>query len=406
MTIDDELNEGGGDEQLEDFAALLEANLSGPERLSRGQSIDAVVVKISCDWVFIDTGRKGEGVLARDEFVAATGEVTLREGDTVRAFYLGTTDGEARFTTRMSAKGGGGSPVVEEAWRSSIPLEGTIEKEIKGGFEVRLSGSVRAFCPFSQVDLYRGDAAGYLGKRFEFKVTQYGENGRNIVVSRRALQEAERDRMREALRANLREGMTVTGTIRSLQPFGAFIAIEGGIDGLIPISELAWGRIDEPAEIVKVGEQVQVVVKKLDWESNKFSFSLREAGADPWHGIGERFPDGSFHFGTVARLAPFGVFVTLEPGIDGLIHISKLASGKRIQHPREVVREGEKIEVKIEGIDHVTRRISLALAAVTRAADEEARQTVEARQFSQQSEKVTFGSLADKFRLAGGKQKR
>lgn len=405
MSIDDEFNEMSGDEQMEDFAAMLEANLAGPERLSRGQSIDALVVKISGDWVFIDTGRKGEGVLSREEFIAPTGEIALKEGDVVRAFYLGMTDGEARFTTRLSSKGGG-SPVIEEAWRSGIPVEGVIDKEIKGGFEVRLSGSVRAFCPFSQVDLYRGDAAGYIGRRYDFKVTQYGENGRNIVVSRRVLQEAERERMRAELRERLQEGMTVSGTIRSLQPFGAFVAVEGGIDGLIPISELAWGRIDNPADVVSIGQQVQVVVKKLDWESNKFSFSMREAGADPWQGVAERYPDGSFHVGHVARLAPFGVFVTLEPGIDGLIHISKLASGKRIQHPREVVREGEKIEVKIEGIDHVTRRISLVLAAVSRAVDEEVRQTTEARQFSQQSEKVSFGSLADKFRLAGNKHKR
>lgn len=389
----------------EDFAALLEANLGGADQLQKGQTVDAVVVKISGDWVFIDTGRKGEGVLAREEFLAEDGTISIKEGDTVRAFYLGASNGEARFTTRMGSRGAG-SPQIEEAWRSGIPVEGSVDKEIKGGFEVRLAGNVRAFCPFSQIELYRAaEASAYVGKRLEFRVTQYAENGRNIVVSRRILLEEERERQRVLLREKLQEGMTVTGVIRSLQPFGAFINVDG-IEGLIPISELAWGRIADPAEIVSVGQSVQVVVKKLDWDNNKFSFSLREAGIDPWQTAIQRYTEGSFHVGTVARLAPFGAFVTLEPGIDGLIHISKLGAGKRIQHPREVVKEGETIEVKVEGVESATRRISLTLAATAHAAEEEAKTAAEARQIAQQSEKVTFGSFGDMLRKAADKGKK
>lgn len=389
----------------EDFAALLEENLGGSERLQKGQTVDATVVKITGDWIFIDTGRKGEGVLGKEEFLDADGQLTVKEGDTVRAFFLGQSNGEARFTTRLGGRGAG-SPQIEEAWRSQIPVEGSVEKEIKGGFEVRLAGNARAFCPFSQIELFRAaDAAAYIGKRFEFRVTQYSENGRNIVVSRRVLLEAERERQRELMRERLVEGATVTGVIRSVQPFGAFVNVDG-IEGLIPISELAWGRVEDPSEIVTPGQTVQLVVKKLDWENNKFSFSMRGAESDPWQGVGERYPLNSFHHGAVARLAPFGAFVTLEPGIDGLIHISRLGAGKRIQHPREVVREGERIEVKIEGIDNATRRISLTLAAASRAADEEASSAAEARAFSQQAEKVSLGSLADKFRSAGDKKRR
>lgn len=389
----------------EDFAALMEANLGGSDRLEKGQTVDAVVVKISGDTVFIDTGRKGEGVLGREEFLAEDGTLTIKEGDTVRAFYLGSANGEARFTTRLG-KGAAGNAQIEEAWRSEIPVEGSVEKEIKGGYEIRLPGSTRAFCPFSQIDLYRsGEPASFIGQRFDFRVTQYAENGRNIVVSRRVLQEAEREVQRDLMRSRLTEGMTVTGTIRSLQPFGAFIQVEG-IDGLIPISELAWGRIGDPSEIVSIGQSVAVVVKKLDWANNKFSFSLREAGSDPWQGVVERFADGSYHTGVVARLAPFGAFVTLEPGIDGLIHISKLGAGKRIQHPREVVKEGEQVEVKIEGIDHAARRISLSMAAISRAADEEVKTTTEFRQLAQQTDKVSLGSFADMLRKAGEKKGR
>jgi small subunit ribosomal protein S1 len=387
----------------EDFAALLEASLGGAEKLNKGQSVDATVVKISGDWVFIDTGRKGEGVLSREEFLKEDGTISISEGDTIRAIYLGQIDGETRFTTRIGARGGQGNAQIEEAWRSAIPVEGSVEKEVKGGFEVRLPGAVRAFCPFSQIDLYRGEAAGYIGRRCDFRVIQYSEDGRNIVVSRRIIMEEEAQKQKELLRESLSVGMVVTGTIRSLLPFGAFINV-GGIDGLIPISELAWGRVADPAEILTVGQVVQVTVKKLDWENNKFSFSLRDAGSDPWQGISERYPEGSFHVGTVARLVPFGAFVTLEPGIDGLIHISKLGAGKRIAHPKEAVREGEKLEVKIEAIDLASRKISLALATVSRAAEEAAESVDEFRQLAAKTEKTSFGSFGDLLKKAGKKK--
>ena len=384
----------------EDFAALLEASLGGAEKLNKGQTVDATVVKISGDWVFIDTGRKGEGVLSREEFLKEDGTISISEGDTIRAIYLGQVDGETRFTTRIGAKGGQGSAQIEEAWRSAIPVEGSIDKEVKGGFEIRLPGAVRAFCPFSQVDLFRGEAASYLGRRCDFRVIQYSENGRNIVVSRRIILEEEAQQKKELLRESLTVGMVVTGTIRSLLPFGAFINVDG-IDGLIPISELAWGRVEDPAEILSVGQVVQVTVKKLDWENNKFSFSLREAGIDPWQSVSERYAEGSFHVGTIARLVPFGAFVTLEPGVDGLIHISKLGAGKRIAHPKEVVREGEKLEVKIESIDLATRKISLALAAVSRAAEEATQGADEFRQLAAKTEKTSFGSFGDLLKKAG-----
>ena len=387
-------------EEEEDFAALLEANLGGAEKLNKGQSVDATVVKISGDWVFIDTGRKGEGVLSREEFLKEDGTISISEGDTIRAIYLGQVDGETRFTTRIGAKGGQGSAQIEEAWRSAIPVEGSVEKEVKGGFEIRLPGAVRAFCPFSQIDLHRGDAAGYIGRRCDFRVIQYSEDGRNIVVSRRIILEEEAQQQKELLRESLAVGMVVTGTIRSLLPFGAFINV-GGIDGLIPISELAWGRVTDPAEILSVGQVVQVTVKKLDWENNKFSFSLRDAGIDPWQTVSERYAEGSFHVGTVARLVPFGAFVTLEPGIDGLIHISKLGAGKRIAHPKEVVREGEKLEVKIESIDLASRKISLTLAAVSRAAEEATQSADEFRQLAAKTEKTSFGSFGDLLKKTG-----
>lgn len=378
----------------EDFASLLEESFAGSANLTKGQSVDAMVVKISGDWIFIDTGCKGEGILCREEFLNEDGTLSVSEGETVRAIYLGQSDGESRFTTRIGTKGGQGSAQIEDVWRSSIPVEGTIEKEVKGGFEVRLPGAVRAFCPLSQIDLFRSDLSGYVGRRCDFRVIQYSENGRNIVISRRVILEEEAQRQKDLLREKLTVGMVVTATVRSILPFGAFIHTEG-IDGLLPISELAWGHVKDPSEILSVGQVVQVKAKRLDWDNNKFSFSLRDAGADPWLCAGERYREGSYHIGTVSRLAPFGAFVTLEPGIDGLIHISKVRMGKRISHPREVVREGEKLEVKIDSIDLETRKISLSLAAVSRAADEDAQSVSDYRQFAAKGEKTTFGSFGD-----------
>lgn len=231
---------------------------------------------------------------------------------------------------------------------------------------------MRAFCPFSQIALRRGDDhEALVGSRLTFRITEYGEKGRNIVVSRRVLLEEEQQRLREAAWAAMEEGMTVSGTVTSLRDFGAFVDI-GGLEGLVPLSELGWGRVRDAAELLSVGQQVQVVIKSMDREKNRISLSIRETLADPWERVGELHPEGSFQNGTVVRLTTFGAFVALPCGLDGLIHISRLGGGKRINHPREVLAEGENVEVKVESIDRANRRISLALAGAARLAEEEA----------------------------------
>jgi small subunit ribosomal protein S1 len=164
--------------------------------------------------------------------------------------------------------------------------------------------------------------------------------------------------------------MTVAGTVISLQDFGAFVDI-GGLEGLIPISEIGWSRVKDVRDVLSVGQQVQVVVKTIDREKDRISLSLKDTLADPWDQVSQQYPEGSFHTGSVSRLAPFGAFVTLASGVDGLLHISKLGAGKRINHPREVLKEGESVEVRIESFDRANRRLSLALAGVARAAEEE-----------------------------------
>ena len=379
----------------EDFAELFEQSLGkqGKRWLEPGQKTTARVLKATNEWIFIDIGQKGEGIVDSKEFLDLDGNLTVKEGDQISAYFLSSSRGEMRFTTRVGG-GASGSSQLEEAWQTGIPVEGVVEKEIKGGYEIKLGGTARAFCPFSQIALRRvEDSASLIGTRLPFRITEYGEQGRNIIVSRRALLEEEQRQLRDEAQAGISEGMRVSGTVTSLQPFGAFVDI-GGLEGLIPMSELGWARVKDVSEVLSVGQQVNVVIKSIDREKERISLSLKDTLADPWEQVAQQYPEGSFHTGTVARLAPFGAFITLASGLDGLIHISKLGSGKRINHPREVLKEGESVEVKVESIDRAERRISLSLAGVARAADEEEATLAEFRR--QSAEKPAgMGTLGD-----------
>jgi len=382
----------GGAAQDEDFAAMLEQSLVRRQKHEPGQMVEAKIVKISDEWVFLDLGGKGEGYLDKKEVTDPSGTVTVRQGDMLRAYYLSTKNNELLFTTKIGS-GAAARNQLEDAWRSGVPVEGAIVKEVKGGFEVRI-GTARAFCPFSQTGLRRGDdQAAYIGRTLTFKIIEYGENGRNIVVSRRPILEEEQRGKKQALKATLQEGMRVKGTVVSLQKFGAFVDI-GGIEGLLPISEVAWSRTEKISDVLRSGQEIEVIIKKIDWEQERFSFSLKDILADPWEGVAEKYPVGSFHEGKVVRLAPFGAFVALSEGIDGLIHISKLGGGRRISHPREVLKEGQAIEVQVEAVDRDNRKVSLALAEVSRA-ETEAAETIKEYKQREAEAPQNMGSLGE-----------
>jgi small subunit ribosomal protein S1 len=347
----------------DDFAALLERSLLGAAHLKPGEKIEATVLQIGAEWLFLDVGQKGEGVLDLKELLDAEGNSTVAVGDRLKVYFLGRSADELRFTTRLGGRSGAGTAHLEEAWRSGIPVEGRIEKEVKGGYEVKLPGGVRAFCPFSQLGRGRQDATDSLiGQSVPFRITQFSEQGRNIVVSRRELIEEERRAQRAALRETLHEGDVVCGTVTAIRDFGAFVDI-GGIEGLLPISEIAWVRIDSIEEVLQVGQELQVAVKSCDWEKERFSFSLRDTLADPWQQkVGSLYREGVTLTGTVSRLAQFGAFVTLDEGIDGLLPIGRLGGGKRIRHPQDVLQVGQQLLVTIENIDSAQRRIALGLA--------------------------------------------
>ena len=296
------------------------------------------------------------------EFCDENGECTVREGDTVEAFFLSAKNNGLLFTTKISG-GASAAAHLEDAHRNNIPVEGKVAKETKGGFEVTIGGNVRAFCPYSQMGLRRiENADDYIEEILSFKVIEYSENGRNIVLSHRAILEEEREEKREELKSSLEVGTMITGRITSIRNFGAFMDT-GALEGLIPISEISWGRVEDIHGILSVGQEVEAEIMKLDWEADRFSFSLRKALPDPWEEIG-KYSAGASLTGRVARLTKFGAFVTLEPGVDGLIHISQLGKGRKINHPREVLQEGDSVLVRIDSINSEERRISLSMPAI------------------------------------------
>ncbi len=384
----------------ERFADLFQVKNVSSRNLKPGDRINAKVADISGENIFLDVGGKSEGVLAAAEVRNPDGRIELKPGDAVRVYLLAVRGGEMVFTTSVGSSHAS-LLELEEAFRSGIPVEGRVVSEIKGGFEVVVAGQ-RGFCPYSQMDIRRvEDPADHLDKNYQFKIIEFTGNGRNIILSARALLEEERERQRAMLRETLEEGARISGTVTSIRDFGAFVDI-GGVDGLIPISELAWGQVDRVEDILSRGQQVEVMIRKLDWDNDRISLSLRETTESPWDSAVKKYPEGSIHQGRVSRLAAFGAFITLEPGVDGLLHISKLGAGRRINHPREVLEVGRDITVRIDSVEADKKRISLApedAAAADREKDERPSRPPAA------SAPKTLGTLGDLLRdkLAGKK---
>lgn len=374
------------------FAELFEQSQKEPVWLKPGQKVEARIVKISPEWVFLDLGGKDEGYLDKKELVNDDGTLTVKEGDTIRAFFLSSRRSEKLFTTKI-ASGEAGRTFIEEAWRSGIPVEGVVDKEIKGGFDIRIAGTMRGFCPFSQMGLGRIDKpSDFIGQRLPFAITEYGQKGRNIILSNRIILAREQQAHRDSMMQSLKEGQVVKGKIVSLQKFGAFVDI-GGIQGLLPLSEIGWGRTEDIHDALKIGEEVEAAILKIDRDKDRISLSLKQMLADPWESVESRYPEGSIHAGRVSRLTNFGAFVTLEAGVDGLLHVSRLGAGKRIKHTGEILKTGQDIEVKIEKIDRTTKRLSLILASQEETAGEK-EETSDFRQYLPKKPD-SFGSLGD-----------
>jgi len=346
------------DSNASDLEKMYEQSFSGMGFFKPGQAVKTEVVSISKDCVFLQLNGKSEGILDRDELTDKEGKLTVKVGDPLRAFFLNAENGEMHFTTKISGNTAG-AEMLEQAYLEKIPVEGLVEKEIKGGYEIKI-GEFRAFCPYSKMGERRSDnPAEYIGKNLSFKIQEYKDNGRSLLVSNRLIYEEARQERLEALKKTLHEGMVITGTIKSIQSFGAFVDL-GGIQALLPISEISRSRVEDIQAILSVGQEIQASVLQIDWRNERISLSMKSLLADPWETAKEKYPEGSKHTGKVVRLADFGAFVSLEPGIDGLMHNSEISKASGYSTGREpTLKLGQTVSVEIIGVDQSNKRISL-----------------------------------------------
>lgn len=355
-----------------DFAALLrelekteQAMLgSGPKV---GEKVSGTVIEIGAEQVFIDLGGKAEARMDIANLKDAEGRIGIAVGDSIEAVVASLDpDSGALILGSRHGRHLHGSAELEQAYREGLPVEGHITGTTKGGLEVQVAGQ-RAFCPASQADIrFVEDLNSLVGTRCAFRITKF-EAGRrlNLVVSRRALLEEEQAARAAEVRANLEEGAVLPGTVVGLKDFGAFIDL-GGVEGMVHVSELALGRVRHPEEVLSVGEQVEVAVLRIEQTGNpkrpeKIALSIRALAKSPWSDIAERYPTGVEVNGRVTRTQPFGAFVELEPGVEGLVHISELGAGRRVNHPDEVLAAGQEVAVVVLKVEPDRRRISLSL---------------------------------------------
>jgi len=344
----------------ESFAELFEESLVSLD-MQPGSIITGIIVDIDSDWVTVHAGLKSEGVIPREQFLNDQGELTIKVGDEVHVALEAVEDGfgETKLS-REKAKRAESWKVLEAAFAAEEIVKGVINGKVKGGFTVDVN-TIRAFLPGSLVDVRPvRDTTHLEGKELEFKVIKLDQKRNNVVVSRRAVLEAENSAEREALLETLQEGQVVKGIVKNLTDYGAFVDL-GGVDGLLHITDMAWKRIKHPSEIVNVGDEIDVKVLKFDRERNRVSLGLKQLGEDPWVAITGRYPEGTRVTAKVTNLTDYGCFAELEEGVEGLVHVSEMDWTNKNIHPSKVVNVGDEVEVMVLDIDEDRRRISLGI---------------------------------------------
>ncbi len=355
------------------FAAML-AEMEGPRRQKGGprarvgDEVTAKVVMIGKDAVFVDLGEKAEGVIDRAELLDDAGELTVAVGDEVTARVVSTSGGSIALKKKMG-RGADGAAELRHAMDARLPVAGTVAAVNKGGVEVDVAG-VRAFCPVSQLDAsFVEDTGAYLGQRLDFLVTRFEPAGRggkpNVVLSRRALIEEENKKRAAETRSRLEVGMVVTGVVKTIKDYGAFVDI-GGIEGMLHVAQLGFERVKHPSDVLTVGASIEVQIINMEQgdKRERISLSLKSLQADPFDVAAAQLTVGQSLKGTVARCEPFGAFVELPGGAQGLVHVSELGENRRVNHARDVVNVGQEVEVVVLGIDEEKRRIALSMKAV------------------------------------------
>jgi small subunit ribosomal protein S1 len=344
----------------ESFAELFEQSFAS-QQIRPGAILTGIVVEVNDDVVIVNAGLKSESVIPTEQFKNERGELEVAVGDEVEVALDAVEDGfgETRLS-REKAKRSRTWTVLEEAFEKGEVVQGMITGRVKGGFTVELE-LVRAFLPGSLVDIRPVRDPTYLeGKMLDFKVIKLDRKRNNVVVSRRAVVEEEYSAERDELLKNLTEGAVLSGVVKNLTDYGAFVDL-GGIDGLLHITDMAWRRVKNPSEVVNVGDEIRVKVLKFDRERNRVSLGLKQLGEDPWQDIARRYPQNTRLFGRVTNLADYGAFVEIEDGVEGLVHVSEMDWTNKNVNPSKVVQIGDEVEVMVLDIDEERRRVSLGI---------------------------------------------
>ncbi len=352
------------DDDTTTMAELLEA-YDGEQQASIqvGDRIKGRILSIGREHIFVDTGHKLDGVIERAELAGEDGSIPFEVGDTIDAFVMSKKGGEIRLSKAIS--GIGGLAILQEALEKGVPIEGKVLEQVKGGYRVEVVKR-RAFCPFSQMDLYRvEDPNIHVGRTYLFLITELEEDASNVIVSRRTLLEQERLAAREAFFGTMQAGAVLEGTVSRIMPYGALVELAEGIEGMVHVSEMSWSRTLSPEDILHIGEKIEVKVLSVEDDEKsgrkRISLSMKQLEEDPWNTVLNRFKPGDRLRAKVTRIADFGVFVEIAPGIEGLVHISEMSYTKRVKRPEDLVGPGDEVDVMIKDISPESRKISLSM---------------------------------------------
>ncbi|MCG6909679.1 MAG: 30S ribosomal protein S1 [Deltaproteobacteria bacterium] len=355
------------DEQEPSFADLLESYSEGmQDDLQVGDKITGKIISIGKDTIFIDTGTKVDGAAEKKELLDENDAFPYEVGDPLELYVVSISEDEIRLSRALS--GIGGYHMLKDAHDGAVPVEGKVTAPCKGGFHVEILKR-RAFCPISQIDVkFVEDPEPYVGNTYSFLITRLEENAKNIVVSRRALLAEAQEKERQAFYETLHTGDIYEGTVTKIMPYGAFVELTPGVEGMVHISEVRWSRVENLQDVLAVNDVVRVRVigikegKKAGIK--KLELSIKQVQGDPWDAVEDTYHEGDIVQGTVSRCMKFGAFVELEPGVEGLVHISEMSYTQRVHKPEDVVRAGETVSVLIKGIDLENRRISLSIKEI------------------------------------------
>ncbi|KAF0215981.1 MAG: small subunit ribosomal protein, partial [Geobacteraceae bacterium] len=319
-------------------------------QLQIGEVVKGVVVQISQDFVLVDVGYKSEGCIPISEFIDENGEFTVKVGDEVKVLFERAENEQGYIVlSKKKAESREGWEKIADAGGEGGIIEGKIVAKVKGGLIVDIG--VQAFLPASQVDIRPGgNLDKYIGQTCTFKVLKMNKKRGNVVLSRRVLLEEERDMLKQQTLSNLAEGQILDGIVKNITDYGAFVDL-GGLDGLLHITDMSWGRLNHPSEVIKVGDKIKVKILKYDGAKGKISLGLKQTIPDPWLNVEEKYAVGERLRGKVVTLTDYGAFVSLEEGVEGLIHVSEMSWTRRVRHPSEILKVGDEVESVVLGVD-------------------------------------------------------